>query len=512
MAPDQTSIRSRRLSRSFSSALATPLTRGTNEDTDHDASVAAIADVQRRGGRLHCDTCTCGTSRKADNDGSAQQQQRQNQPPWNGNIPTTATTTATIAAEAEASLRWRDNHSTLGNDCDNNNNNNSDDDCDRYAPCGALHAEWETSPLPSPLPEATYSVRRRLLRRTNDIQHTDSKINFPPATTNDVKDPGGVVLVPVHSRVGKRRLVESLVQQTAASYTALTFHAVNQSEPAYCGVTCAVVVLNALECDLPLRWKGGWRYWAHEDVLLALCPCLDRERILRTGITVDQFQRLLTCQGLDCTLKRPAVPEHAPDVKIVERQAAVDINDDDIHNNNNNVRHIHKRSIPSNRGNDNKKLDNCTLSEFRNDVRDLLTETRTDDDDESADRRCERLLVVSFSRPHLGQTGEGHFAAVAAYHAPTDSVLLLDVARYKYPPVWVAIPALYAALQPVDLVTGQARGWFRIIVHHRTTTATNHGLGEHRRPAHLVPLYTDLNPCPLHAVKVHYCPNTSNHN
>jgi len=48
---------------------------------------------------------------------------------------------------------------------------------------------------------------------------------------------------------------------------------------------------------------------------------------------------------------------------------------------------------------------------------------------------------------------------IAGYHAASDMVLLLDVARFKYPPYWVSIEALWAALLPVDHVTGHSRGW-----------------------------------------------------
>ena len=37
----------------------------------------------------------------------------------------------------------------------------------------------------------------------------------------------------------------------------------------------------------------------------------------------------------------------------------------------------------------------------------------------------------------LGQTGDGHFSPIGGYDAASDQVLLLDVARFKYPPHWV---------------------------------------------------------------------------
>ena len=40
----------------------------------------------------------------------------------------------------------------------------------------------------------------------------------------------------------------------------------------------------------------------------------------------------------------------------------------------------------------------------------------------------------------------------------SDSALLLDVARYKYPPVWVPLADVLAAAQDPDSVSGKARG------------------------------------------------------
>mmetsp|Transcript_20411 Transcript_20411/g.28706 ORF Transcript_20411/g.28706 Transcript_20411/m.28706 type:complete len:229 (+) Transcript_20411:80-766(+) len=72
------------------------------------------------------------------------------------------------------------------------------------------------------------------------------------------------------------------------------------------------------------------------------------------------------------------------------------------------------------------------------------------------------FMVVSFSRSSLGQTGEGHFSPIAAYHEPSDSCLVLDVARFKYAPYWVSVTELYDATRPVDSVTALSRGWFNM--------------------------------------------------
>jgi hypothetical protein len=80
-----------------------------------------------------------------------------------------------------------------------------------------------------------------------------------------------------------------------------------------------------------------------------------------------------------------------------------------------------------------------------------------------ADDTMSKRLVVNFSRAKLGQTGEtGHYSPVAAYNREKDSVLVLDVARFKYPPFWVPVPLLAEALEEIDPSTGSSRGFFEI--------------------------------------------------
>jgi glutathione gamma-glutamylcysteinyltransferase len=71
----------------------------------------------------------------------------------------------------------------------------------------------------------------------------------------------------------------------------------------------------------------------------------------------------------------------------------------------------------------------------------------------------EGVLVVSYDRSQLGQTGSGHFSPVGGYHGARDLALVLDVARFKYPPHWVPVERLWEATHAVDPATGRARGW-----------------------------------------------------
>ena len=81
---------------------------------------------------------------------------------------------------------------------------------------------------------------------------------------------------------------------------------------------------------------------------------------------------------------------------------------------------------------------------------------------EAASTAGEPHLVLSYDRATLGQTGSGHFSPVGGYHAGRDLALVLDVARFKYPPHWVPLATLFAAMQPHDAETGRSRGFLQL--------------------------------------------------
>ena len=245
-------------------------------------------------------------------------------------------------------------------------------------------------------------------------------------------------LIALSSPRGRTMLLDALQHKTAESYWNLINHFSNQSDPAYCGVTTLLICLNSMSVDPNVRWRGGWRYYGEEDTILERC-CIPKERIQRAGITLAEFARLAKCQGLQVTTKQPTMTN--------------------------------------------------TVHDFRSNVREILSNE-------------DGLIVASFARFALGQTGEGHFSPIAAYHEETDCVLVLDVARFKYSPYWVSISELYDAMKPLDETSQESRGWF---VLYPPANVANHTRGEARRPAHLVPETKESDICPIGKVKVHYC-------
>ena len=49
-----------------------------------------------------------------------------------------------------------------------------------------------------------------------------------------------------------------------------------------------------------------------------------------------------------------------------------------------------------------------------------------------------KRMIVNFSRKELQQTGEhGHFSCIGAYVVDSDMAIVMETARFKYPPFWV---------------------------------------------------------------------------
>lgn len=59
-------------------------------------------------------------------------------------------------------------------------------------------------------------------------------------------------------------------------------------------------------------------------------------------------------------------------------------------------------------------------------------------------------VLVNYLRSAIGQEKYGHISPLAAYDEDTDRFLILDVSRYKYPPVWVETETLFAAMNTPD--------------------------------------------------------------
>ena len=201
-------------------------------------------------------------------------------------------------------------------------------------------------------------------------------------------------LIPLREPAGQELLRGS---DARADYGPLSQEFETQANLSYCGVASLVMVLNSLGVPAPpVAGYPGYHFWTQENVFGG--PAGDRfvrsERVRREGMTLAQLHGWSSDHGLV-------------------------------------VRRFHG--------------DQLSLNQFRQLLRKGLGDPR--------DRR-----IVNYQRSGIAQKGGGHISPIAAYDSRSDRVLILDVARYRYPAVWVKSEALWRSLGEVDKASGQSRG------------------------------------------------------
>ena len=175
---------------------------------------------------------------------------------------------------------------------------------------------------------------------------------------------------------------------------------ISQEAPAYCGIAASVMVLNAL--GIPAPQPSDPRHPA-----LFTQQNFFNERVARELSPEQISRRRVTLDGLAAALKTFPL----------------------------NVRVAHARP--------------GGFYAFINEAKRVL-------------QSGHGYLIVNYLRSALGQETYGHFSPLAAYDETRDRFLILDVARYKYPPVWVRSEELYAAMQTFDRDAKARRGYLVI--------------------------------------------------
>jgi hypothetical protein len=201
--------------------------------------------------------------------------------------------------------------------------------------------------------------------------------------------------IAMDSPAGQKLLLKPRTRR--ADYAALMQWYETQANLAYCGVASSVMVLNSLAVAAPKAdGYGTNRFWTQTNLFTVPTSrsFVEASRVAREGMTLEQLHGLLASVGTG-------------------------------------VRRYHGESL--------------SLEQLRWLLRRGLSE------------RTDRLLA-NYDRRALGQKGGGHISPLAAYDPDQDRVLILDVARYRYPAVWVTTPDLWRAIRSIDTSSGLSRG------------------------------------------------------
>jgi hypothetical protein len=202
-------------------------------------------------------------------------------------------------------------------------------------------------------------------------------------------------LISFTSPLGEKLLLESRSQR---DFFALSSQFVTQKNQAYCGVASSVMVLNALGIPAPEAPEyKPYHIFTQENFFNneATRKVIAPEVVARMGMTLDQLGQLLASYNVKTEVY------HASDT---------------------------------------------TLAQFRKRAAENL-------------KQSGNFILVNYLRKEIGQEKGGHISPIAAYNEQTDRFLILDVSRYKYPPIWVKATDLWRAMNTIDSVSGKTRGF-----------------------------------------------------
>jgi glutathione gamma-glutamylcysteinyltransferase len=272
--------------------------------------------------------------------------------------------------------------------------------------CPVQTPSSRTQPAPA-LPENDATMLRTQTPQTITVTTTTTTTRIPSATpppaVSFYRRPLPATCIALDSAEGRALFERSLFSGLAEPFLPLVSQFTTQSEPAFCGLGSLAMVLNALQVDPGRPWKGPWRWFSEE----LLDCCLPLHIVAREGITLDEFRCLGQCNGALVETAQPPAPGVAPSQHL-------------------------------------------SLERFRESLQRMCSDRDP--------RNGSGFLVLCYAREALQQTGTGHFSPIAAYDEVSDRALILDVARFKYPPHWVALPDLYRAMSVLDPATGMPRG------------------------------------------------------
>jgi hypothetical protein len=188
--------------------------------------------------------------------------------------------------------------------------------------------------------------------------------------------------------------------QEKADYWPLIIHYETQQGPAECGPASSVMVLNSLGLEAPANTVHPPFHQFTQTNFFSpeVEKILPRETLLHQGATLDELGGMLAAWNL----------------KVATHHAA-----------------------------------DSNLETFRKQARAALASGK-------------EYVIINFHRDPLEQKGGAHFSPLAAYDAASDRFLMLDVARFRYPPFWITAESLFRSMNTTDSVSRKTRGYLLI--------------------------------------------------
>ena len=225
------------------------------------------------------------------------------------------------------------------------------------------------------------------------------------------KKPGRHNLKPENIYMNHSRAYEFLLShgsygafQYSQDYFLLNQGLEAQKNQAYCAVATVAAVLNSLRGLMELPLDPIYNPYPYATQSILFNDCTDTKVIMHNdsfdgilsspfGLNLESTKSLLACH---------LSPDEGWNIKLHHLNTSI-----------------------------------TTVDELRNKVRKALLNPFA-------------RVLINYDRKMAGQIGGGHFSPIGSYSPSLDAFLVLDVAKYKYPPVWIPTETLYRSLGTID--------------------------------------------------------------
>ncbi len=117
---------------------------------------------------------------------------------------------------------------------------------------------------------------------------------------SNYKRPDSKIGINFLSQESKKLLSKCINQNTANPFFKIVDQYNTQADPAFCGATNLMIVLNTLQKDPKIKLKGIWRWYDEYNI-----KCINIENVLDYGLTLPEFSKLLQCNGVSSRVYRP---------------------------------------------------------------------------------------------------------------------------------------------------------------------------------------------------------------
>lgn len=320
--------------------------------------------------------------------------------------------------------------------------------CARATACSQCRSR-ATCALQPAAANDTHAALWHFAGSSSSLSRSDASRQLPPLPEKSVfRRVLPDQLVAFSSAHGRRYFAEAMASGHLEPYFPLSEQFHTQEEPTFCGLGTLTMVMNALRIDPRRRWRDesgpGWRWWS--DAMFPTGCSNTLEQMRSTGTTMDDFCLLAAANGADVRMRRAT-----DDGESLETFRHSILNSA-LGSGSLVVTSFCRASLDQT-GTRRLACDGCLPPSA--DPRPIRSPAAP-----SPSRADHRRTPSLRALPP--RAGGGHFSPIGGYHASTDSALVLDVARFKYPPYWVALSDLWRASLKVDEETGKSRGWFEL--------------------------------------------------